>query len=148
MKYQPLGIKVIGWIETISGGLGSLFCLYNIFFFFWSLYATKKGIDKPLIPGDPSAELLGIGLCPIYAAISAPFLFLLAIGIGILKLRPWARKLHIIIWSIVLIILSLALILQFFTKDLLAVVSLLLSIALVFIPIFYFTRPMIKELFQ
>jgi hypothetical protein len=146
---KPFGIKIIGWCECLVGLLGTLLLAFCTFFYLWSLYATSKGIDKPITPGDPSAEMIATGILPFLILVLSISLIFLGVGIGILKLRSWARKAYLIISSIILIIIAIALFPLFFhlSSNWLALLWLLLTGMLILASIWYFNKNNIKEAF-
>lgn len=108
--------RLHGWIHTIIGALGGILLLWHTVFYLWSIYATNKGIDKPFNPGDPSAEWLSLRISPTLILILLPFLFILVMGISLLRLRPWASKACVILYRVALTIFFLSLFLLIIGK--------------------------------
>jgi hypothetical protein len=78
------GIKVFGWTEIIIGALGGVIFTIAIL----TLLATLIGVRDGQ-PGD-------FGLLPI-TFFTIPFVLVLWGGIGVVRRRVWARKIHLIV---------------------------------------------------
>jgi hypothetical protein len=80
------GITILGYCEIVGGSLGTIALLYVFFGSFAALFFAK---------GEARMGFLALFLAPSLL----PFPALAIAGIGLLKLRPWAPIVHIIIWS-------------------------------------------------
>lgn len=141
-KKRSTGVTAIGWIETIVGLLGTIFLLWIIICPLLIIpFLIKRGADPEIAMG---------GLVMVLIPYCLPFPPLLVFGIGILKLRSWARKMQIIVWSLVLIVGSYFLFLLSLarTKDWAAILWLSASLCLVILLIWFFKRPKVKEQFK
>jgi len=85
-------LRSIGWLETIIGAFGMLSSIW--FIFIGVVYFFGKGL-----PND-DCGLGGLAVIHLFWALPLSVLFFL--GIGVLKLRPWSRIAHTIIFSIIL----------------------------------------------
>ena len=151
---KSIGLSIIGWLETILGSLGGIYLIWTLGFYLWSLYATSQGIDKPIQPGDPSAEMVAVAVSPFLIISSLPFLLLLILGIGLIKKYEWARKIQIILWAILLAVCLTALLLRSFAvmpngqKDFFGISLLLSLICIEVFLIWFLTRAKIKDKFK
>jgi len=87
---------------------------------------------------------------PLYATAIAIGLLLFYAGIGLLKLKDWSRKV-VIYLNIFLIIYAYSLLIVFKVKLHKDVIGLLLFVLVniyFIVPIYYFTRPKVKEQFK
>jgi hypothetical protein len=130
-------LRIIGWTELIIGGFGCLFTAWLTFILILYLRGGRMPYDDCGLGG------LVYIFIPLTLAISI-FTFL---GIGVLKLRHWARIANIIVFSILLAVgLPFIIFLLFANNS-----DYLWFITLVVISsgeIWFFTRSKIKEQFK
>ncbi len=159
-REKSVGVSVLGWLLIIYF---IYTFVYPIAYVIWSLIAT--GIDKPsespigtynlLKAAGVNCILLSIlGISSIiYFAVSISSLIG---GIGVLKLKKWARKFVVTVFSVSIISLMASFCIQLFEPKLARVMLAkkfgLLAYA-IFIPlniliIYFFQRPKIKEEFE
>jgi hypothetical protein len=85
-------VKILAWLNIVLGGLGVLMAL-GILVFFGGLAGVAGSEDNPDAEGAAVLGIIGgIGFL-ILAALSIPCVIA---GIGLLKLRPWAQMLAIV----------------------------------------------------
>jgi len=129
-KKRSIGVTIFGIIELIIGALVTIDL-------FWVLF------------GSDSAKYL-------FAMLNLPFLIFIWLGVGMLKLKPWARKANIRALFALLAILLLLLILfslGVFSGNLIARLIPLLLIAALFCaifypPIYFLKHPKVKAQFE
>ncbi len=151
-KKRSKGITITGWTEVLIGGLGGLL-----------FFLTKIGILDPEMVMDSLVIIVLPYIpfpCPLLLfAITKMFPFLLIAGIGILGLRSWARKMNILIFSILLVIPCQCVFVLFIlfifgcsspicSGDIHMLIGSMLPILLIILFIWYLTRPKVMEQFK
>jgi len=128
------GIKVVGYTQSILGALGTMLALFILI---GSLIAGF------FAEGEQQMGFLGIMALPLFI----PFPIILIPGLGVLMLRPWARKMQVIMSSIVLALTTLMSLAVFSRRDWAAFLWLLGLMALCGFLIYYFSHPKVKRQF-
>lgn len=142
-KKRPKGITLLGRIETILGMLGTILLV-------WMIIAGT--LTYFLAKGEARMGLLGTQIIPWFI----PFPLLMFTGIGILKLRSWARRTNIILFSILLILTLIVAILLtfaqhahgFYVPEVAGLFWLILFMTLISLLIIYLVHSKVKEQFK
>ena len=131
-----VGVRVFGWSEIIIGILGSFQGLISLFAS--SILVISKQNLRCSLPLLLSSILVFI-----------PFPFLIVCGIGMLKLKQWARKINL--WIMHGFILTITFLYITFWREYLgiqALISSLIVLALICLIICFLTRPKVKDQFK
>lgn len=99
-KKKSVGITILGWLEIFIGLAGSVFFLFSLNLLFGSLYYLGTHI--------PGVSTVGIDfdmfdLGSLYCFLTFPYLVIFFLGIGILLLKPLARRISLVLPIFILI---------------------------------------------
>jgi len=147
-KKRSVGVTILGWLEILIGGIGSIFFVLSFYVYLHAIYLLKIGSN--------SGDQLGVDLGFLFSVMTFPSLFILVSGIGILRCSSWARKMNIVVIPLVLILVTVFLsqgaLWEIRRGNLWAgttILGLFLAIGIViFLKVWYLTRPKVKEQFK
>jgi hypothetical protein len=147
-KKKPIGIAIMGWLYSIFGSWKILSLIFLIFY----LIKTGRIYGYPELPAN-----LFLTLRDYIVNMVLPIAFLIS-GIGVLQLKNWARILFIIVTGIGLITTLHVLFLStkltnlgaypFYGSERANLFNIGFTFMLFVIPIYYLTRPKVKEQFR
>jgi hypothetical protein len=137
---RPLSLSLLGWLELISGLVGTALLLFIFFASFAALFFAK---------GEARMGFMALFSTPSLL----PFPVLAIAGIGLLKLRPWAPALHTGFYAMVIVAgLIIAANLSLHqqaslheTTDAAAFISIAISLFISTIILIFINRPAIKK---
>ncbi len=138
---KSLGIIIFGWVEILIGGLGTIgftLCLFTVF----SDFVHPVGVFLAIIPS--------------YFLSLSP-LFLLG-GIGVVRFKPWGRKINLIVIPILSLLLVLLPYTEHFFRTLpfnfvfevvkpFTPVAIPFVLFLILLVVWFFNRPKVKQQF-
>ncbi len=127
-RIKPAGIFICAWIQMIIGGIISLGSILMI---------TMAVILRP----NPGAGIAIVALL-FFAALGLPFVLIFIAGVGLLRFKPWARVMTLVVFSAFSFFYLFC---ALFERRLLLVFIPALVVNLFIIR--YFTRTKIKEQF-
>ena len=146
-KKRSVGVMIFGWLEVFIGTVGGVFFLFSLNLLFSSLYYFDTYI--------PGVNTVGIDfnvfdLGSLYCFLALPYVVIFFLGIGILLLKPLARKISVFLPLFILI--DGCFFIYFFSDK----AKKLATFLILFVPLFilslsamyFFTRPRIKEQFS
>ena len=90
-------VRILAYLHIVFGGLGTVAALIVLF-----VFGGIAGIVGASNPGDPQAWHVAMPIIGIVGLVISAFVLLLSLpgiiaGFGLLKLRPWARLLTIVL---------------------------------------------------
>lgn len=90
-------VRILAYLHIVFGGLGTAAALIVLF-----VFGGIAGIVGASNPGDPQAWHVAMPIIGIVGLVISAFVLLLSLpgiiaGFGLLKLRPWARLLTIVL---------------------------------------------------
>ena len=142
-KKRSVGITLLGWMEITIGIIGTLIFLYSLT---GAARIILSGLFDSDNNGGMTASFVG-GVFIFLALLFLPMPFLLCAGIGILRLKSWARKVNIFVMPpLTFSLLLLNLIPGVGSDFLLATIFSALLLGL--LPILFFNIPEIKVQFK
>jgi len=136
---RSTGISISGWSNVIIGIIGIMCFLRSIFLF-------VEGAMNMNAPDSDKGAFVSYELGQVGIWYSIPYISMLILGIGIIKLNSLARKVY------VMYLLPLAIAISFIwidgSHESFFLPLLIPQIAFICIQIFYLTRPKVKEQFK
>ena len=90
-------VRILAFLNIVLGGLGTIGAVIVLF-----VFGGIAGIVGAANPGDPEAWHVAMPILGIIGLVISGFVLLLSLpgviaGFGLLKFRPWARMLAIVL---------------------------------------------------
>ncbi len=90
-------VRILAYLHIVFGALGTLAALLVLF-----VFGGLAGIVGATNPGDPNAWRIAMPVLGVVGMVISGFVLLLSLpgviaGFGLLRFRPWARMLTIVL---------------------------------------------------
>ena len=90
-------VRILAYLHIVFGGLGTIAAVVVLF-----VFGGIAGIVGASNPGDPQAWHVAMPILGVVGLVISGFVLLLSLpgvitGFGLLKFRPWARMLGIVL---------------------------------------------------